>query len=353
MSPPTPAHAPNDGRFDLWAERSSGILRWSLTAIAGIAALDLAISAVSDAGTSLGPLRLGIAAFAVAGLLSWWRFDAVAVGLIIPLGFSVAIGDAGAGVFFLPVLLGALAATASGGFLLAALGLSVLWIATVPLFAPQDSPAIPLVVLLELAAVGLGLSSRVRAVHHDQDQARLALTRASLAEQAQIEQRAVEDVRRSVARDLHDVVAHGLTVIKLQADVALYASDLERARDALGRISDASGQSLTDLRVMLRLLQAPDATRTPQGLGGAADESASTLRLDVTVPHFRDTLIELGCPTEVTMDDNVSRLTRGRRPRCIACCRRPRPTSSSTHPKAAPSRSTSRSWTRKGRRGRC
>lgn len=58
---------------------------------------------------------------------------------------------------------------------------------------------------------------------------------------------------------------------------------------------------------MLRLLQTPTLS------GGQDDhgEAASTLRLEVTGPQFRDTLAGLGYPTTLTMDPDVARLTRG------------------------------------------
>ena len=66
-----------------------------------------------------------------------------------------------------------------------------------------------------------------------------------------------------IARDLHDVVAHNISVINVQANTALHLMDRqpERARSALTTINDVSKQALVELRSVLGVLRAP--TRAP------------------------------------------------------------------------------------------
>src|SRR6202012_2781546 len=73
--------------------------------------------------------------------------------------------------------------------------------------------------------------------------------------------------RMRMARDLHDVVAHNISVINVQANTALHLMDRqpERARSALVTINDVSKQALVELRSGLGGLREVDgaAPRPP------------------------------------------------------------------------------------------
>ncbi|MEU8274437.1 histidine kinase [Microbispora bryophytorum] len=75
---------------------------------------------------------------------------------------------------------------------------------------------------------------------------------------------AVTDERLRIARELHDMVAHSIGVIALQAGAARRVIDTqpERARDALGEIETAGRQTLSGLRRMLGGLRGPEQGRT-------------------------------------------------------------------------------------------
>ena len=66
-----------------------------------------------------------------------------------------------------------------------------------------------------------------------------------------------------MARDLHDVVAHNISVINVQANTALHLMDRqpERAREALTTINDVSKQALVELRSVLGVLRDVDGGR--------------------------------------------------------------------------------------------
>ncbi|WP_182904609.1 sensor histidine kinase [Microbispora sp. H13382] len=74
---------------------------------------------------------------------------------------------------------------------------------------------------------------------------------------------AVSDERLRIARELHDMVAHSIGVIALQAGAARRVIDTqpERARDALGEIETAGRQTLSGLRRMLGALRSRDPER--------------------------------------------------------------------------------------------
>ncbi|GHJ24829.1 sensor histidine kinase [Streptomyces albus] len=89
------------------------------------------------------------------------------------------------------------------------------------------------------------------------------LTRQLRRERAGAERRAVAEERVRIARELHDVVAHHMSVISVQAGLAGYVfdSDPQTARGALGTISDTSTEALAELRRLLAVLRVEGGDR--------------------------------------------------------------------------------------------
>ncbi|MFJ2829855.1 sensor histidine kinase [Streptomyces sp. NPDC087263] len=85
-------------------------------------------------------------------------------------------------------------------------------------------------------------------------------------ERAQAAKRRADEERLRMARELHDVLAHSISVINVQAGVglALLDSDPEQARSALTTIKAASKEALGEVRQVLDTLRAPgEAPRAP------------------------------------------------------------------------------------------
>jgi signal transduction histidine kinase len=98
--------------------------------------------------------------------------------------------------------------------------------------------------------------------------------RALEAEQLRAEElrRRIADERLRIARELHDAVAHSMSLINIQAGVALHLEDErpEQMRSALETIKAASKEALVELRSILGVLRQvdEDAPRAPTpGLG--------------------------------------------------------------------------------------
>ena len=88
--------------------------------------------------------------------------------------------------------------------------------------------------------------------------------------------RRVGEERLRIAREIHDVVAHAMTAINVQAGVAahLLERDPGQAYDALRNIKHTSGAALTDLRSTLEVLRDPSSSAPlgpPAGLGDIAE----------------------------------------------------------------------------------
>jgi signal transduction histidine kinase len=89
--------------------------------------------------------------------------------------------------------------------------------------------------------------------------------------------RAVEHERRRIAGELHDVVAHAVSVMTVQAGGVrrLLRDDQEREREALRTIEETGRQALVEMRRMLGILrpagEAAEAPLAPQpGMDGLA-----------------------------------------------------------------------------------
>jgi len=106
------------------------------------------------------------------------------------------------------------------------------------------------------AAVALGLMIRVR-------RAQLAGLRERAArleiERDQRSRLATATERTRVAREMHDIVGHNLSVIITLADAGAYATDTapERGKEALQLIGDTGRQALGELRRVLGVLREP------------------------------------------------------------------------------------------------
>jgi signal transduction histidine kinase len=90
---------------------------------------------------------------------------------------------------------------------------------------------------------------------------RAAMEREVAQRESEAERR-LTDERLRIAREVHDVVAHSMVGINVQAGVAahLLDEDPEQARDALLQIKRTSGDALADLRATLGLLRDPDTS---------------------------------------------------------------------------------------------
>ncbi|MFF1486704.1 sensor histidine kinase [Streptomyces sp. NPDC058319] len=94
------------------------------------------------------------------------------------------------------------------------------------------------------------------------------LTARLRAEEGARARHAVTEERLRIARELHDVVAHHLSVVSVQSGLARYVFDTDaaRARAALCVIEDTARETLEEMRGLLQVLRVgPDGTEAVSG----------------------------------------------------------------------------------------
>ncbi len=123
---------------------------------------------------------------------------------------------------------------------------------------------------------------------------------ARLAREKELEtRRAVAEEQARIARELHDVIAHNVSVMVVQAAAARDVFDLDptKAREALAAIEATGREAMTELRRLLARVRPEDGeARVPQpGLG----------RLDGLIEQVR----AAGLPVQLRIDGQPSTLS--------------------------------------------
>ena len=154
-------------------------------------------------------------------------------------------------------------------------------LASIPAAAPGGAPSFTVLCLLVALLLGVGVGERRRYLDAVLDRA------ASLAmERDQRAQLAVAAERARIARELHDVVAHGLSVIVRLSDGAdaVARTDPGRSQEVVQQIGRVGRDSLRDMRRLLGVLGEEDAGA---GAGLELAPQPSLADLDALVATFR------------------------------------------------------------------
>ncbi|AZM76522.1 sensor histidine kinase [Streptomyces sp. KPB2] len=152
--------------------------------------------------------------------------------------------------------------------------------------APNYLPTGQLAVILFAVVVLLGIALRGRREARTQLAEQTSLTAEERARRTLLEERG------RIARELHDVVAHHMSVISIQAQVAplLVENPPDELKENLAGIRQNALEALTELRRVLGVLRAehPNALEAPEGSDAAPHAPQPTLdRLDALVDNIR------------------------------------------------------------------
>ncbi|TDD14454.1 sensor histidine kinase [Nonomuraea diastatica] len=283
----------------------SSVSRWRPLAMDGALAVTVAAILTPTVLVAPGTGTLELAAVLAGSLtlVAWRRAPLVALPLttVCMLVFSEH-ADPGPSAAF-PVLVSVFGAVRAGHRLLAALAgvvyLSVSLAANLATAAPQDTRAITQGTTLLLGwFLAAGVSATV--ARHRQAYLEQVEERAIEAERTREEAalRRASEERLRIARELHDSLTHSISIIKVQAGVAIHLARKrgEEVPAALLAIQEAGGDAMRELRATLEVLR------------DAGDEPAASGldRLGDLVERARST----GLPTTVTISGERHELPR-------------------------------------------
>ncbi|HEX2299087.1 MAG TPA: histidine kinase [Pseudonocardiaceae bacterium] len=226
---------------------------------------------------------IGTLLVTTAGLLVYYALEYPPVGLAVPVA-------------------AALYSAAEAGRLRWAVGTAAGLVVVSTFFRIREGDDIAYLLGYELAvtatlmAAVIALGDSVRSRRGWQVELRRQARVAEL-EREQEAARRVEQERLRIARDLHDVLAHTISIVSLHSDVAREALrvDPDAAQNALHAVRAATNDASRELRATLELLREPGAGASrepPAGLDGLDDlvrsaaEGGLTVRVHTTGEPF-------------------------------------------------------------------
>lgn len=248
-------------------------LTWGRLGVAVVLAVLAANAlAASPEGTDkhLGQIDLAAAVVGFALVAAAWRWrprEALALALAATV-ITVAVAERATGILAAVVLLLFRVAVVSerrqalvaGGATVAVIVMSLLLFADVgptdpPVFASLAWPA-------AAVAVGDGVRTRRAYVAAVEERAR----RAEETREEEARRRVAEE-RLRIARDLHDLVAHRIAVVNVQAGLAahLLRSNPDQAEEAMRVVRSSAGSVLDELGQMLSVLRQDGDSDAPTG----------------------------------------------------------------------------------------
>jgi signal transduction histidine kinase len=144
----------------------------------------------------------------------------------------------------------------------------------------------------EAIRVRVAQAAAMARAHAEEERARAEQERAA---QEQQRRQAIEE-RLRIARELHDVLGHHLSLINVQAGVGLHLMEEhpEQARAALTAIKQASSEALGEVRGVLAALRPHDEAPPKTPAPGLAD--------------VEDLVAAAGLPVELTIEGTPSAL---------------------------------------------
>ena len=223
-----------------------------------------------------------------AAFLLQWVSTTVAFTALLPVYFLARTGgEALPTLLYGTLIVSAVVATANALFSVIASVLALAWAVLFPSLLHQPASTIWFSVIISVMGIGVGLFVRFAWMRREADALKIQEARRQALEAALRE-------RRVLARDLHDIVAHNLTIISMQARTAQFVGTDEAARQALDVVGSSAKDALVDLRRMLALMREEGVVGDQAQPGHSGSESSTSVDIDLGVSRVSHELMELG-----------------------------------------------------------
>ena len=185
----------------------------------------------------------------------------------------------------------------AGGYAFVVVGLLALYLSDPPGF---DLSGLVANVGMFAAAFLLGWAQQSRAARLEAYEQR---TEAVAREHAEEARRALADERLRIAQELHDVVAHSMGVIAVQAGAGMHVIDTDpaEAKHSLEAISSTSRSTLTEIRRLLGVLRDDEGATTALAPAPGFDD----------LPALATDLTDAGVPTKLRIDGSGDDVPKG------------------------------------------
>lgn len=255
--------------------------------------VSIGVSRYYDLPPTTALITVGVAALGPLALIGARRFPGPVVAVTAIGGALDLLLNDHIGPPYIALAFAIVGAIVRGARVWAWISIAVAWASTITIAIALGNDAltagrIAATTLGILVVVGIGEALRTR-------RERLAEYQRLVGERRQTE---VQAERVRIARELHDVLAHSLSQINVQAGVGLHLMDRqpEKAAEALASIKETSKTALDEVRTVLGVLRAE----------GGADPSAPLVpEPDLTrLPGLAASIIGQGI--EVRVDDRLS-----------------------------------------------
>ncbi|GAB2895232.1 hypothetical protein GCM10027027_08320 [Neomicrococcus lactis] len=243
---------------------------------------------------------------AATGFL-WIRSTIAGVISIAGLALSLPVHEYGYAIIVTPLIFAVVVATANRVFIAAFVAAWILWSVSLWFMWPNDRPilyfSIPLLGVGALIGTLIRRSWRAQARHIAEiEEMRTLQLEASAAE------------RLSIARDLHDIVAHDITIIAMQAQAASFAKNPKLASESLEVIGQSARNTLQDLRLLLNVLKSSEeahlSDKSLSAEEGGAAAGASTLTLRRSIDQASRQLESIGFSVTENINGDIDELPR-------------------------------------------